>query len=96
MDPVHDPEPISTSLSNLSDHEWQILSSRWARGMSWVCVKVGRKWSTMNDGLGFPLFNTKREAYDRTNALICTEARHRAWVRRQQERAVARRKAEAI
>lgn len=43
----------------------------------------------MNDGLGFPLFRTKREAYQRTNDLILLEARHRAWVWRQAERAAA-------
>ena len=75
-------EPISSSLGALSDHDWAVLNSGWARGSDWNLEKVGRKWVIRGRvGEGFPLFTTKREAWDTGTNLVCREALHRAWRR---------------
>jgi hypothetical protein len=74
-------EPIETSLSKLSEHDWSILSNRWARGIDWNIEKLGKKWHILGDTGGFPLFKTKSAAYDALTNLILAESHHRAWLR---------------
>lgn len=70
-------EPLSTSLGALSDSEWNILRNRWSRGIDWNVEKIGRKWN-IHFG-GFPLFKTKKAAYEAGANLICAESKHRYW-----------------
>lgn len=76
-------EPQATSLSTLSEHDWQVLSNHWAMfGIDGTVAKVGRKWEIMGKlGTGFPLFTTKKRAFDVASELVCLEGRHRAWAR---------------
>jgi len=66
-----------TSLSKLDNHDWQILSHRWARGIDWCVEKIGRKWAVQACFGNFPLFKTKTAAYNTVSALILAESRHR-------------------
>lgn len=74
-------EPMSTSLGSLSDHDWQIIRHRWARGIDWNVQKVGKRhWEIVGRiGQGFPLFRTKKAAYDIGDELVRREALHRHW-----------------
>ena len=67
-----------TSLSKLSDHDFQILKSRWNRGIDWIVHRCGRKWELISDFGNFPLFDTKSAAYDAGTNLILIESRYRA------------------
>lgn len=66
-----------TSLSGLSNHDWQILHNRWARGIDWVVSKVGGGWMLSESFGNFPLFKTKKAAYEAGTNLILAEARYR-------------------
>jgi hypothetical protein len=66
-----------TSLSSLSEHDWQILRNRWARGINWFVCKLGRKWTLTSDFGSFPLFTTKTAAYEAGTALILAESAYR-------------------
>ena len=85
------PEPIATSLGILSQSEWYIVSATWSRGINWVVGKVGKRhWHITLPAFqfqAFPLFRTKGAAYDVATALILAEARHRAWLHHNKERA---------
>jgi len=82
-------EPLTTSLGRLSEHDWRVLSNRWARGIDWVVQKCGaRHWRLLEDLGGFPLFLTKRAAYEAGGRLILAEAQHRAWLRENEGRTV--------
>lgn len=73
-----------TSLARLDDHEWQILSNTWARGVDWYVRKIGRRGWTPIDIFGtFPLFKTKREAEQAATTLLLWESRNRALKRNQ-------------
>jgi hypothetical protein len=72
-------EPISTSLGRLSEHDWQILSNRWARGVDWYVEKIGRYWAPAEVFGRFPLFKTKRAAEEAATKLFLAESHHRAW-----------------
>lgn len=76
-------EPISTSLGELSNHDWQIMNSRWSRGIDWNVHKLGKRhWEVGGRlGRGAPLFKTKGAAYQYGENLICLEAAHRSWLR---------------
>lgn len=67
-----------TSLSNLSEHDWQVLRHRWAAGAN-VARKVGRRWS-VDDFVGkpWPHFRTRKAAVQAIDDLVCAESRHRA------------------
>lgn len=71
-----------TSLSALSDHDWQVLSNRWARGIEWMVQKVGtRHWiisEVVPQFKAFGLFKTKREAFEAVTNLILAESHWRA------------------
>lgn len=69
----------TTSLSNLSDHDWQVLRSHWSMfsGFSF-CRKLGRKWTVDGFSIKGPLFTTKGSAERYVSNLICLEARCRA------------------
>lgn len=71
--------PQATSLSALSDHEWQVLRSHWSRfsGMSF-CHKLSRKWTVKGFGINGPLFTTKGATERYVSELICAESRWRA------------------
>lgn len=79
-------EPLTTSLSNLDSHSWAIISNTWAKGIDWIVGKVGRKWEIYGRlGQGFPLFTTKRAAYDAATALVIAESHHRSWLLHREE-----------
>ena len=67
-----------TSLARLSEHDWQILSNTWARGVDWYVQKIGRKWAPIEIFGAFPLFKTKREAEAAATTLLLWESRNRA------------------
>lgn len=76
VNPFHDAH--ETSLSRLDEHDWQVLSNGWSRGIDWNVSKLGRHW-VLPEAFGkFPLFRTKREAYDAGDALIIAESHWRA------------------
>ncbi len=75
MNPFYD--AYETSLSKLSEHEWRILQSTWARGEDYWIYKVGKKWALIDAFGGFPLFKTKTAAHDAGTKLILAESRHR-------------------
>lgn len=68
----------TTSLSKLSDHDWQVLRSHWAMytGFSFV-QKLGRKWTVQGFGMNGPLFRTKTAAERYVSNLVCAESRCR-------------------
>ena len=68
----------TTSLSSLSDGEWSALSNRWAHGIDWCVSKVGKKWLASEAFGRFPLFKTKKAAYEAVTTLVTWEARCRA------------------
>jgi hypothetical protein len=72
-------EAHETSLSKLSDHDWQVLRSHWSMysGFSF-CRKLGRKWTVDGFGIVGPLFTTKGAAERYVSNLICAESRWRA------------------
>jgi hypothetical protein len=68
-----------TSLSSLSDHDWQVLRSRWHKGIDWNVGKLGRFWQVTGDCFkGAPLFKTKKAAFDYASNLILAESHWRA------------------
>jgi hypothetical protein len=68
-----------TSLSKLSDHDWNVLRSRWHRGIDWNVKRLGHGWEIIGDlGRGFPIFPTKTMAYNAGEALILAESLRRA------------------
>jgi hypothetical protein len=83
MNPYYD--AYETSLSRLSNHDWRILDSRWARGIDWIVYKVGKKWALIDDFGRFPLFTTKKAAYEAGTKLILAESRWRAAQQWEQE-----------
>jgi hypothetical protein len=86
-DDAEDVEPITpdtTSLSSLTDSEWHQLKSQWARGIDWCVRKLGKKWTASEAFGNFPLYRTKREAYDAVTTLVRWESRSRA--KRNQEK----------
>lgn len=69
-----------TSLSKLSDHDWNVLRSHWSMfsGFSF-CRKVGRKWTVEGFGISHPqLFIRKGDAEQYVSNLILAESRWRA------------------
>lgn len=76
-------EVEETSLSKLTDGEWSQVSCRWARGIDWCVEKIGKKWG-VSPGIskGFPLFKTKKAAYEAAETLVLWESRCRAQKRR--------------
>lgn len=71
-----------TSLSALSEHDWHILSNRWSRGADWCVSKLGSRWMIGETfGKSWPLFKTKRAAFDALSGLILAESAHRAMKR---------------
>lgn len=74
--------PHRTSLSDMSEHDWNILSARWARGIDWMVHKLGaRHWEIVGfptHNAGFPLFKTKREAHQKATDLLLAESHYRA------------------
>ena len=73
-------EPNKTSLSELPEHEWQIISHTWSHGIDWFVQKCGRKWLITLPIGNFPLFKTKTAAYDAATNLVLMESKHRSWV----------------
>lgn len=67
-----------TSLSKLSDHDWNVLRHRAARGIDWTVEKIGRKWAVQSCFGNFPMYRTKREAGEVAGNLILAESRWRA------------------
>jgi hypothetical protein len=75
-----------TSLSKLSEHDWNILRNTWSRGVDWYVQKVGKRhWVPIEAFGNFPLFKTKREADEAATTLLLWEARRAE--RRQHETA---------
>jgi hypothetical protein len=71
-----------TSLSHLSDHDWNVLKSRWHKGVDWYVHKTGSRW-TIIEAIGkFPLFRTKRHACQVADDLMLAESHwrsHQQW-----------------
>lgn len=72
-------DAYETSLSKLSEHDWNVLRNTWARGIDWYVCKVGSKWTLSRVFPGaWPLYKTKKAAGEAADNLICAEARWRA------------------
>lgn len=69
-----------TSLSKLSEHDWNVLSSRWRRGIDWNVAKLGKRhWYILGEQFkAWRLFKTKTAAYEAHNVIMLAEARSRA------------------
>lgn len=77
MNPFYDVH--DTSLSNLTDHDWQVLRSRCMRGIDWTVQKLGRKWTPLACfGKNAPLFTTKTAAGDYVDNLMRAERHYRS------------------
>lgn len=74
-----------TNLSHLSNHDWQIISSRWSRGIDWIVSKKGSRWQPMQS-LMLPTYKTKRAAYEAATDLVLRESSHRAFIEHAAER----------
>jgi hypothetical protein len=71
-----------TSWSRLPDGEWSQISCRWSRGIDWCVYKLGRKWVICCVfGGNWPLYKTKREAYEAVTNLVLIESHNRAYLR---------------
>lgn len=70
---------MATTLSHLTNHDWQIISSRWSRGIDWVVTKRGSRWMPM-PSLMLPTYRTKKAAYEAATDLVLRESSHRALV----------------
>jgi hypothetical protein len=71
-----------TSLSKLSEHDWNVLRSHWSRFSGYAfCPKLGRKWIAEGFGIRSPLFKTKGEAERYVSNLILAESPWRAYQR---------------
>lgn len=66
----------TTCLSILTEHDWQVLRNRWARGIEWNVEKRGRRWALPFGG--FKPFKTKTAAYNAGAEVVCREAAIRA------------------
>ena len=42
----------------------------WMRGIDWCVVRCGRKWRLLDCFGNFPLFNTKKAAYEAATAFV--------------------------
>lgn len=42
----------------------QMAINNWTRGIDWCVRKVGKKWALLDCFGNFPLFKTKKEAYE--------------------------------
>lgn len=71
-------DAYETSYSKLSEHDWNVLRHRAARGIDWTVEKVGKHWAVQDCFGRFPLYRTKREAGAVVSNLICAESRWRA------------------
>jgi hypothetical protein len=71
-------DEMETSLSQLTESEWNEARNRWARGIDGCVEKVGKKWSVSPAiSSGFPLFKTKREAGEAADRLVLLESKCR-------------------
>ena len=72
-------EQTNTGLTFLSDHDWQVVRSRWFRGIDWNVEKIGRnKWTLIGQlGSGLKPFRTKTAAYNAGSELIRAESLRR-------------------
>ena len=50
----------------------------WMRGVDYCVRKCGKKWSLVDCFGNFPLFNTKKAAYEAATAYIMLKAEERA------------------
>ena len=72
-------DAYETSLCSLSEHDWQILSNRHARGIDWYVHKLGSRWEVIDlFGKNIPLFKTKRQAGEFADNLLLATSRYRA------------------
>lgn len=68
-----------TALSDLSNHDWQVIKHTWARGIDYFVHKQGeRKWIVTFGN--FKPFRTKSAAYDAGTALVLAESARRAQI----------------
>lgn len=68
---------MATTLSHLSNSEWQQISNRWSRGIDWIVTKHGNRWAVM-PSLMLPTYQTKKAAYEAATDLVLRESTHRA------------------
>lgn len=59
-------------LLNMSKEEQRInkAMNTWAKGIDYCVTKVGSKWTPIECFGNFPLFNTKKEAYDAVESFV--------------------------
>lgn len=71
-------DAYETSLSSLSHHDWCVLSSRYGRGIDHFVEKLSKGWAIMGaEFRAFPIFKTKKAAYEAASKLILAESRWR-------------------
>lgn len=64
-------------ISRLTDHDWLVLSSRWARGINWIVTIRGRRWGLSKEFGDRCTFKTKDEAWSVANKIVLEESRRR-------------------
>ncbi len=48
----------------------QMATNLWMRGIDWCVRKVGKRWALVDCFGNFPLFNTKKAAYETATAFV--------------------------
>ncbi len=48
----------------------QKATNFWCRGIDWCVCKVGKKWALLDCFGNFPLFTTKKAAYEAATAFV--------------------------
>ncbi len=81
--------PAETVLSNLSEQDFAVLASRWARGCDWFVTREGRSWKVMDSFGPFPRFRSKTKAYTAATERFLAENRRRAILAAKDEGLVA-------
>lgn len=63
-------------LSQMNTHDWNVISSAWAKGIDFVVFKGKSGWTTIDPSLG--RFRTKAAAYNAITKAVLAEARDRS------------------
>lgn len=58
------------STEKKSGYDRDKASAFWARGIDWCVRKVGNKWALLDCFGNFPLFKTKKAAYEMATAFV--------------------------
>ena len=57
-------------MENIRTQDIEKAKIFWAHGIDWCVMKVGKKWRLMDCFGNFPLFNTKKSAYEAAESFI--------------------------